>query len=230
MPDVIERALQAALAGGPCYLGQIVIWPSDGGGFLLSHRDDKERKDLNVVRDVEYATQIAKFDDRGNYRPLKTAPNLRHGWRLNVSTFDDLIRALDYFYPGRLAVFATWKDEQLRTTTLRETLARQSGMYRVAAKVSDGQIDSVVGSFCRSDGGCLRTILWKRDESGSMASNRLPKEKFDPACDQGQAGPPRSDLETGGAATVIPLLCQEACNLLVAECRKVVKGEEMPDR
>jgi hypothetical protein len=24
---------------------------------------------------------------------------------------------------------------------------------------------------------------------------------------------------------MIPLLCQEACGLLVAECRKVVKGE-----
>jgi sirohydrochlorin cobaltochelatase len=228
MPDAVERALQAALAGGSCYVGQIAIWASEGG-FVLSHRDDKERNGLDVIQDVEHATQIAKFDDRGNYRPLKTAPNLRHGWRLKVPTFDGVMRALDYFYPGRLAVFAVWKAQHLQVTTLRETLVRQSGIYRVAAKISDEQINGIVGDFCRSDGGCLRTILWKRDKTGSMASNRLPQEKFDPASDQGQTGPPRSDLKTGGAATVIPLLCQEACNLLVAECRKVVKGEEMPD-
>jgi sirohydrochlorin cobaltochelatase len=223
MPDAVERALQAALAGGSCYVGQIAIWASEGG-FVLSHRDDKERKDLDVIEDVEYAAQIAKFDDRGNYRPLKTAPNLPHGWRLKVPTFDGVMRALDYFYPGRLAVFAVWKAEQLRVSTLRETLARQSGMYRVAAKISDEQINRIVGGFCRSDGGCLRTILWKRDESGSVASDRLPQAKFDPACDQAQTRPSPSEARAYGPGAVIPLLCQEACNLLVAECRKAVKG------
>jgi sirohydrochlorin cobaltochelatase len=227
MPDAVERSLQAALTAGSFYLGQIVIWPAEGGGFVLSHRDDRDRSDLSIARQAEDAIKIAKLDDRGNYRPLKTAPNLRHGWRLELATFNALTRALDYFYPGRLAVFAVWKEEQLQTTTLRETLARQSGMYRVAAKVSDEQIDSVVGGFCRSDGGCLRTILWQRDGTGSRASNRLPKEKFDPVCDQGQTGRLRSESKASGAATVIPLLCQEACNLLVAECRKLVKGEEM---
>src|SRR5947199_7086170 len=110
------------------------------------------------------AVEIAKYDDAGNYRPLKTAPNLRHGWRLELATLDELRRALDYFYPGRLAVFAAWKNEQLRITPLRETLDRQSGMYRIAAKISDEQIDNVVGNFCRSDSGCFRTILWKRDQ------------------------------------------------------------------
>jgi len=42
----------------------------------------------------------------------------------------------------------------------------------------------------------------------------LSPEKFEPAYDQ-----------TGGGRTAIPLLCQEACNLLIAAARKVVKGE-----
>jgi 4Fe-4S iron-sulfur cluster binding domain len=87
-------------------------------------------------------------------------------------------------------------------------------MYRVAAKIADEQIDDVVANFCRSDGGCLRTILWKRDARGHISSTKLPAEKFDPNHDQ-----------TGHGDPPIPLLCQEACNLLVAECRKVVKGE-----
>jgi hypothetical protein len=92
-------------------------------------------------------------------------------------------------------------------------------MYRVAAKISDPQINDLVADFCRSDSGCLRTILWKRDRDDVIASTKLPKEKFDPVYDQTTAGP-----RSTPAATV-PLLCQEACNLLVAECRKVVKGE-----
>jgi sirohydrochlorin cobaltochelatase len=169
--------------------------------------------------------EIAKLDNSGNYRPLKTAPNLRHGWRLEVTTLENLRCALDYFYPGRLAVFTAWKGDQLKTTALRETLDRQSGMYRVAAKISDDQINNVVGDFCRSDGGCLRTILWRRDASGSVASAKLPLEKFETSHDQ-TLGPGSTPATTATAATVIPLLCQEACNLLVAECRKIVKMEK----
>jgi len=220
MPSVIERALQAALTDR-FHFGQILIRKTNGS-FVLSHRDDEVRTALQTFRNAEEAVEIAKYDDAGNYRPLKTAPNLRHGWRLELATLGELRRALDYFYPGRLAVFAAWKNDQLRITPLRETLDRQSGMYRIAAKISDEQIDNVVGNFCRSDSGCLRTILWKRDQHSTIASTKLPPAKFDPLQDQ------TTVLDGPGSATpatAIPLLCQEPCNLLVAECRKVVKGE-----
>ena len=221
MLNAIEPALEIALTD--CRrIGQIAIQKLDDGVLALSHRDDETRNDLKLLHSPEDAIEIARYDDAGNYRPLKTAPNLQHGWRLELTTLDALRRALDYFYPGRLAVFAAWKSGRLRTTPLRDTLDRQSGMYRVAAKISDEQIDCVVGDFCRSDGGCLRTILWKRDKQGTVASTKLPPEKFDPAFDQVRA-PTRSRSTI--PATAIPLLCQEACNLLVAECRKVVKGE-----
>ena len=221
MLNVIEPALQIALTD--CRrIGQIAIQKLDDGVLALSHRDDETRNDLKLFHSPEDAIEIARYDDAGNYRPLKTAPNLQHGWRLELTTLDALRRALDYFYPGRLAVFVAWKSGRLRTAPLRDTLDRQSGMYRVAAKISDEQIDCVVGDFCRSDGGCLRTILWKRDKQGTVASTKLPPEKFDLAFDQVRA-PTRSRSTI--PATAIPLLCQEACNLLVAECRKVVKGE-----
>jgi sirohydrochlorin cobaltochelatase len=221
MPDPIEQALEVALSKR-CYFGQVLIRKTNDG-FVLSHREDDARNDLQTCRNAEEAVEIAKFDDAGNYRPLKTAPNLRRGWRLTLKTLEELKRALDHFYPGRLAVFAAWKTGQLRTTNLRDTLDRQSGMYRVAAKISDAQLDDVVGDFCRSNGSCLRTILWKRDQPGTVSSPKLPNEKFDPAFDQAKAlGRPGSSTP---ATATIPLLCQEACNLLVAECRKVVKGE-----
>jgi sirohydrochlorin cobaltochelatase len=229
MSGFIECDVEAVLIAPFCF-GQISVRKS-GNRFVLRHRDDDARDDLETFRNAEDAIEIARYDDAGNYRPLKTAPNLRHGWRMELRTSDGLKRALDHFYPGRLAIFIAWKTGRLRTTPLRETLDRQSGMYRIAAKISDAQIDYLVADFCRSNGGCLRTILWKRDQSGAIASTKLPKEKFDPTWDQVQAaGRPGSSAfakataDTATPATV-PLLCQEACNLLVAACRKVVKAE-----
>jgi len=207
-----ERLFESLLASERTVIGQIEIRRSDLA-FALSHRDDVGRRDLRDYA-AEEAIEIAKFDDVGNYRPLKTAPNLRHGWRILVPDLATIISVIDAIYPGRLAVWRVWRSGQLLPTPWRQTLARQSGIYRVAAKISDAQTDDLIGDFCRSDGGCLRTILWKRDDSGASPSTRLSLEKFDPAHDQ-----------TGGGRTAIPLLCQEACNLLIAAARKVVKGE-----
>jgi len=226
MPDSIERCLEAALTDS-CGFGQILMRRTDSGGFVLLHRDDKDRDDLPVFRNSDDAAEIARYDDAGKYRPLKAAPNLRHGWRLEIANLTGLRRALDYFYPGRLAMFVAWKENRLATTPLRQTLNRQSGMYRVAAKISDDQINQLLGDFCRSNGGCLRTILWRRGAHGTVPSARLPPEKFEPVYDQAVlADRPRSAPKAFGAATtVIPLLCQEACNLLIAECRRVVKNK-----
>ncbi len=228
MADSIERALEPLLIDR-FRVGQIMVRKTNDGGFVISHRDDQGGRDLKLFHSADDAIEIARYDDVGNYRPLKTAPNLSHGWRLELATLDALRRALDYFYPGRLAVFAAWKSGQLQITPLRKTLDRQSGMYRVAARISDEQINDVVGDFCRADGGCLRTILWKRDKQGTIASTTLPQEKFDPAFDHTKArGRPGSETPATAAvaATSIPLLCQEPCNLLVAECREAVKGKD----
>lgn len=207
-----ERALGTWLENGLRCIGEIAIECRDDGTFDLTHRDDAARSDLNRHDGPEAVLELARFDDAGKYRPLKTAPTLRHGWRLRVETVADLWLALDHFYPGRLAAFFVYDAGELGTTPLRETLERQSGMYRIAAQISDDKADELVGDFCRSDGGCLRTILWRRDRSGTVPSTKLPPQKFDPAFDQTGAGQP-----------VVPLLCQEACNLLVAEARRVVQ-------
>ena len=236
MRDLIEEIFNSL--GALFYFGQILVQKRNGAGFVLSHRDDESLDQLRTYRDAEDAVEITKYDDDGKYRPLKTAPNLRHGWRLELATIEELRRAMDYFYPGRLAVFVAWKREYLTTTALRETLDRQSGMYRIAAKISDPQINDLVANFCRSDSGCLRTILWRRDRNGAIASTKLPKEKFDPVYDQIMAvcsrrpagdarasHPPSLSYGVAGSeAATVPLLCQEACNLLIAECRKVVKA------
>jgi sirohydrochlorin cobaltochelatase len=200
------------LASGQTRIGQIEIRQA-GDEFVLCHRDDVGADALRDYPSVD-AWEIARFDDAGNYRPLKTAPNLRHGWRVVARDLTEMERVIEAIYPGRLAILRIWESGQLETTSWRKTLQRQSGMYRVAARISAAQSDQLIGTFCRSQGGCLRTILWNGDESGGCQSTELPKEKYDPDCDQ-----------TGRAQVAIPLLCQEPCNLLVAAARKLVKGE-----
>jgi sirohydrochlorin cobaltochelatase len=215
------RLLQALVAEKVSWIGQLEIVPSDGG-FVLCHRDDVGRNDLTHY-EIDDDFEIAKFDEAGNYRPLKTAPNLRRGWKIFARDLLQVEQVIDAIYPGRLAVLHAFKSGQLTTTSLRETLNRQSGMYRIARKISEQEIDALVGNFCRSDGGCLRTILWKRDASGKMPSSKLPPEKFDPRVDQYLS--PKKPRPTIAATESIPLLCQEACNLLVAACRDAVKRE-----
>ena len=212
----IRRVLSDWIAAGARGIGQIEL-RQEGAGFRLTHLDDVMRDDLAVYRSPNDAAELAKYDDQGKYRSLKTAPNLRHGWQMELPDLDALGQALDFFYPGRLATLAAWEANRLATTPLRETLERQSGMYRVAAKISDPEVDTLVGRFCRSQGGapgCLRTILWARDQRGARPSLRLPPDKFIIPYDQ-----------TGRGETRMPLLCQEACNLLVAEARAVVRRE-----
>jgi sirohydrochlorin cobaltochelatase len=218
MTKAVQRPVQLPVTDVFTF-GQVLIRPQPNGGFRLCHRDDADSDAAGqIVRNAEEALDIARTDDAGNYRPLKTAPNLRHGWQMELGTMEDLVRALDLFYPARLAAWDAHNRNRLYTTPLRETLGRQTGMYRVAANISDEQADDVIARFCRSDGGCLRTILWKRDASGTLPSARLPSEKYDESFDQVLVNAP------GQAANPhVPLLCQEACNLLVAECRAVVK-------
>lgn len=208
-----ERALGDWLAKGLRCIGQIAIEIGDAGTFVLRHREDRGRTGLVASQRADDAAELARFDDAGKYRPLKTAPTLRHGWELRLANLAELRLALDLFYPGRLAAFLAFEKGELISTPLRDTLERQTGMYRIAAQIDEEQADELVGKFCRSDGGCLRTILWRRDAAGTVPSTRLPPTKFDPQYDQGF-----------GAAPVVPLLCQEACNLLIAEARGVVQG------
>ncbi len=205
-------------------IGQIRV-SSSAEGHELRHRADVgcPPDSLATHHDPEDAAALALYDDAGAYRPLKTAPNLRRGWRLVLADERALRLALGLFYPARMGAFRLFQEGKLSVTPLRDTLNRQTGMYRVTGKLTDEQADALVGRFCRSDGGCLRTILWKRDAAGTIPSTRLPPEKFDPAYDQ-----------DGGVAAegegFVPLLCQEACNLLVAEARAVVKGQAAAEK
>jgi sirohydrochlorin cobaltochelatase len=207
----ITAALSRWLAAGFRQIGQVRIMAMEAG-FELRHVEDADRADLEDFRAPEAARHLSVYDDSGAFRPLRTAPNLRHGWRLHLADLGELRRALDHFYPSMLGVLLSHETGELRVQHLRETLNRQTGMYAVTKKLTDEQANEMVGGFCRSDGGCLKTILWQVADGVPVTT--LPASKFDPAANQ-----------SGGHAPAIPMLCHEICNLLVAKARTVAKGE-----
>jgi hypothetical protein len=179
-------------------------------GYRLYHRVDRHfLSKAKVLRSPEDAREVAKYNVSGAYRPLKGAPNLPSGWVLELSTLDELGRALDYFYPAAVGIWRAFREKDATAVSLRQTLNRQTGMYRIAQKLTTEQAKNLVQKFCSSDGRCLRTILWGIEPNQHPAF--LPPSKSDPSVDQ-----------TGEGRMAIPFLCLEACNLLVGAARKVV--------
>lgn len=194
---IIAEYLAELLAAGGFVLGQVQVMP----GPVLRHVDDTGV--LEIATRPEDAREIAKYDGEGNYRPLKTAPNLRRGWELRLESLDDLRRALDFFYPAALGTWFAFRRNELVPLHLRETLGRQTGRYRVTNLVTDEQAGEAIRNRCNSRTGCLRRQLWRISPEVQSPFTEDPSEiKFDGA---------------------LPILCVEACNLLVADIRPIAK-------
>lgn len=214
MIGTIESQLANALGKGSLRIGEVIVRGTDGG-FEILHAADAEASDNSIdiaspglpgFSDPSEARKIALFDADGRYRPLKSAPTLIRGWVLRLRGVGEVREAIEGLYPGALGNWAGWVKGACRPTALRDTLNRQSGMYRVTARATDDEADSTVRSFCHP--GCAKRILWGRTAEEPISE--LPSVKV----------PPPHALASGE----IPLLCSEACCLLVAELREVVKS------
>lgn len=201
----LNRDIREAFAGwldrGGTRIGQVVV----RGRYELLHADDLGREGLEVFDGPAAARAIARDDAGGQFRPLKTAPDLRRGWLLRLADLDEVLLALDALYPAMVGIWAAHRRGDLVPVPLRETLSRQTGMYRAAANIGDAEADALVGATCRCDSQCLKRILWPIAPGRPITS--LPAQDLDPEGGEG-----------------LPLLCHEACNLLVAAARQTVKG------
>lgn len=211
MKGAIIAALESWLAKGNNRIGEITIVKNDGG-FVLRHYADVDATALEIFTEPADARVLSQYDAWNEYRPLKSAPNLKRGWELRLRDLDAVRAALDFFYPAAIGQWVAYQRGELAPVPFRETAERQTGMYAVVKKISNDQADVLAGDFCKSDGACLKTILWKLDAATPIT--HLPASKFDSEADQ-----------CGIGGNFAPLLCSEACNLFVAAARSVVKGE-----
>jgi len=192
----IAEFLSAAIVSGFSQIGQVVI-EKNPLGFSLRNKADMGREDLEIFHSPEDALTIARCDDSGDYRPLKTAPNLRRGWELRLDSLAALRLALDGIYPAALGNWrAVLRGEKI-APPLRETLNRQTGMYRITGLLTHHEASRIITSLCRP--GCLRQILW-------------PIESADPA------------PAAAASEARIPLFCTNPCSHFLGKAREAVKA------
>jgi sirohydrochlorin cobaltochelatase len=207
---MIRDELARLIKDGYNALGELEFVESSSGYLLYHSADRNSLKEARGYYAIEDARQIAKYDSFGAYRPLKGAPNLPRGWLIQLANIDDLKRALDFFYPGAIGTWLAYQAGTAHPVCLRQTLNRQTGMYRVTRGLTNDQARDLITEACRSDGGCLRTILWGIEENESP--DFLPRSKSDLSVDQ-----------TGQQRAALPFVCLEACNLFVAAARTTMK-------
>lgn len=191
-------------------IGQVRVSHADSGEWLLHHVfDTGVIGPLVAFNTPESARDIAAYDDSGAFRPLKTAPDLKRGWKLELPDEDALRAALDFLYPAALGFLVHMQHGTLRPVNLRETLERQTGMYRFTNTIRDDQAQEMVACVCDAKTKCLRRITWQLDAAQPLG--KIEDDKRLPV-----AGSSARDRE-------FPLICVEACTHVVSAARAIAQ-------
>lgn len=190
-------------------IGQVRCVCVPGNSRMLHHiADTADSPGLKKYTSATKAREIALYDDAGQFRSLKTAPTLKRGWLLHLADDDEVRLALDFLYPGALGFLRHFKEKTLRPVHLRETLSRQTGMYRFANTITDDDAQCMVARECAASTKCLRRITWRLNEDQPL--HLLEQEKL----------PPASPL----ASDDLPLICVEACTHIVSAAREIARA------
>jgi len=168
-----REAFAAWVDGAPegRIFGQTIIHPAVPLGYSLRHTDDARREDLRVSEDPRAAREIAKLTESGDYRPLKSSPNLRRGWELRVADARELVTAMNYLYPAGVVHWYLHREGRLDLTSFRENAARQSGIYKRVQRLSDEGVQDAALACCE-DAVCLKKTLWDVDEDTPLDIDR----------------------------------------------------------
>ena len=150
---------------------QVIVRPETGGVFSLRHVEDADRSDLEAYDDPRAAREVSKLDETGEYRPLKSAPNLRRGWEIRVGDDRELLTAMNYLYPAAVIHWYMYRAGKLEKTDYRENAARQSGIYKRVQRLSDTGVQNAARACCE-DAVCLKKTLWDVDQTTPLAMER----------------------------------------------------------
>ena len=165
------------------------------------HVDDADADPaaLDVHEDPLDARDIVTYDERGRYRPLKTAPTLRRGWCFPDLDGPALVETVDQIYPATVANWHLEREGALDVTHWREAAERQTGIYEVVDELPAEAVNWMAEACC-VDSQCLKRREWDEDETTPL-------------------DPPRGEGE---------FPCREPCSLVVAAARTwtQLEGEE----
>jgi hypothetical protein len=192
-PDM--RAFLAAL-DTEIVFGQVIVQRLESG-FELRHQSDRASmpETLAMLKGTELRAW-AQSAAGGAFRPLKSAPNLRAGWRAIAMDGAALELLLHYLYPGALSDWFAAQTSPPPVTSYRQFTARQTGMYRITTMLPDEIAGAAIRACCHVDF-CLKRRLWS-------------VEGLEP--------------DAAGPKSIIP--CLESCALMLEFARKVARLEQ----
>ncbi len=194
---LVESLLELLPVGEARRFGEVFVEHLSEGTFRARHRDDRETLDsLENLGSVRCLREMTKWDAMGEYRPLKTAPTLKSGWVTACDSAEEFLKRLDALYPGVFATWVAYDREEHQPTPLRDTLDRQTGMYRFAGSINNQMANQIMRDTCAK--GCLRIIAWPIDDQCPVSRLKRP-------------------------ARDLPVICTEACTFAVSEARRLVK-------
>jgi hypothetical protein len=170
-----------------------------GDGYELIHAADRDIARLRDVSLIELR-EIAQFTSGKQFRPLKSAPTLQGGWRFTAPNPSELGAALQILYPGAVADWSAARKPDPPVTDYRSYTSRQTGMYRVAAMLSDAQAAAVTRAGCGRRF-CLKQRLWTTE---GLAPDTMEEKSLIP--------------------------CLEPCAVLLEFARTVARIEQRPPR
>lgn len=159
--------------------------------YTARNATDSAGDDLDEHDDPLAARQIAKYDDDGQYRPLKTAPTLQTGWQFTDQTGSELLRTIDFIYPATVQNWYLERQDALDVSHWRETAERQTGIYDIIDTL-DPEAVEWLSQACCVDSQCLKRRQWDEDEGTPLDV-------------------PRGEGE---------FPCREPCSLVIAAARK----------
>ena len=147
--------------------------------------------ELTTYDDPLALREPTTYDDRGRYRPLRTAPSLPTGWACPDLGARDLVEAVEVVYPATVANWHREREGDLDVTHWDETAARQTGIYGIVSELPDEAVGWVAEACC-VDSQCLKRREWDRSADDPL------------------------DAERGEGA----FPCREPCSLVVAAARR----------
>ncbi|WP_049938121.1 DR2241 family protein [Haloplanus natans] len=170
--------------------------------YDLRHADEvgADPDALSTYADPHEARRLRKFDDDGDYRPLSTAPTLRHGWAFADLDPAAAVRAVEDFYPATIANWHREREGTLDVTHWHEAVSRQTGIYGVVQTWDRGEGHehvNWVAEACCDDSQCCKRREWEYDDE--------------------------TPLDVPGGDGVFP--CREPCSLVVATARTWTRME-----
>jgi sirohydrochlorin cobaltochelatase len=149
----------------PLHFGQVLIEAKDDE-FTIRHIDDQAPQ--QHIDNPSVLRQLLSLDANGNFRALRTGIDMPRGWYVKVTSFEMLLAALETIYPTAWIDYVQQQNQTLPTQTMEQVAERQTGIYRLVAKLPSTRLPDIVAAHC---GSCVRQPTWF---DGVATDGKLP--------------------------------------------------------